>query len=437
MSAEKPSPDTPHKGAKPLLLVLAAAITLVLLMLVIRAGFQASWRSEGDAVLAELSAEGVGIDGLFPNPPDKNGAPKVRKAAASLEPLPERAQSLPGTRPSILKAALADPNSESAYMLGVFADRKELEEAIQVILSKLESCEPDLDAGLRREVVYRADWDKGLEAELPFLSEVRGLLEALCLRAGWRSAQGDAPGAYADLERCLRLAKSFNASQLIVRLVQMAVNARCVEILEDLLNQGPAPQGDQRSRILALLKDLERVEGVTPSLRGELHAFAVMSDQVPLLAGEDAPPGSNLLWGYWRKEHFKEMAALIRASRLPEDEFQTYVEEFEVRLPKEGNTLSKLLMPSIGRFVTKNRTDRARLRLAIWGLELAQWDELPPKSSGAPKDPFTLDTKPCHFKREGRGALLWSIGEDGRDAKGVSGMLDGGPDDITFRLLRK
>lgn len=433
-------PKDPDSRPKPLFLVMGAAITLVLVALVIRAGLQASWRSEGDAVLAELSAEGLGIDGLFPDPPPKNGAPKILQAAAILEPLPDSSQGLPGTRPSLLKNALADPSSESAWTIGSFADRAELEAAIKVILDRLEQGQAYLDAGLKREIVYPADWDKGMVAELDFLSQVRALIDALCVRAGWRSAQGDAPGAYADLERCLRLAKSLDASQLIVRLVQIAVNTRCLEILEDLLNLGPGPEAAQRSRILALLQHLEQVEGVTPSLRGELQAFAVMSDSVPLLgAEEEAPPGSNLLWGYWRKEHFKEMAALIRASRLPQDEFQTFVEEFEVRLPKEGNTLSKLLMPSIGRFVVKNKTDRARLRLAIWALELTQWDELPPKSSGAPKDPFTLDTKPCRYKREGRGTLLWSVGEDGKDAKGFAGLPDSvdGPDDLTFRILRK
>jgi len=424
---------------KPLALVVGVVVTLVLLMLVIRAGLQASWRSEGDAVLAELSADGLGVDGLFPEPPPKNGAPEVRKAYALIDPLPEHLMSLPGTRPAILKAALEDPTSESGYMLGVFESPAELEAAIRVVLDKLQKADPHLERAFQREIVYLGDWDKGFEAELPFLMEVKQLVEVLCLRAGWRSAKGDAPGAYSDLEHCLRLCESLRSPQLITRLVQIAVCTRSLEILEDLLSQGPAPESSQHKRLLELLNQLEQLDGVTPSLRGELHAFSVMSDSVPLFGGEQAPPGANFLWGYWRKEHFKEMASLIRASQKPADEFQTFVEEFEERLPKEGNTLSKMLMPSIARMVIKNRSAKARLRLAIWGLELAQRDQLPTKRTGAPKDPFTFDTKPCGYKREGRGALLWSIGEDGRDAKGVTGMPDvvGGPDDLTFRLLRK
>lgn len=432
-------PQQAEQPPNKLALILGALVTLILVCLVARAGLQTAWRSQGDAVLSELSAEGLGVQGLFPKPPANNGAPRILQAAACLEPLPEASRDLPGTRPSILAAALADPTSESAYMLGTFSERAPLEAAIQAVLDRLDQAQPHLEAGIQRPIVYPADWERGLEAELDFLSQVRALIDALCLRAGWRSLRGDTAGAYADLEACLRLSRSLDAPQLIVRLVQIATNARCVEVLEDLLNRGPPPAGARLEAIRELLRQLEETEGVTQGLRGELHAIAVMSDEAPVLEGEDAPPWGGLLWGYWRKEHLQEMAALIRASRLPPAEFQAFVEEFEVRIQEEGNTLSKLLMPSIGRYLMKNRVDRARLRLALWGLALAQRAELPTRAENPPQDPLTLDTAPCRFKREGRGALLWSVGEDGRDAHGRAGLpgISGGPDDLTFRLLRK
>lgn len=442
MSKADASPPPPKRKKVPWALLIGGPITLILLALVIRTALAASWRSEGDATLAELKADGLGVDNLRPDPPAKNGAPEVHEAYLKIENLPFASDRLDGTRPSLLKAALLDPSSEATYTMGgPWSQREPIEEAIQPILTQLSLADPHLERAFKQEILYVADWDKGIHADLSFIMEVRRLVSFLQIRAGWRSVQGNAPAAYADLERCLLLSQSLRSAQLVTRMFQISAAERSVEILEDLLCAGQLPTPAVQTRLLKLLKELSKIDGVTYSLRGELQSFSVMSDEIPVLGSDESEPaGSNLLWGYWRKEHFRIMAELIRASQEPPQEFRTYVKDLEARLPEEGNPLSRLLVPTLSKFLVKGRRSRTRLRLAIWALKLAPRPELPLESEGAPLDPFTFDTKPMNYRREGRGALFWSVGKDERDARGVSGLaggLEGGPDDVTFRILRK
>ncbi|MBL4849079.1 MAG: hypothetical protein JKY65_26440 [Planctomycetes bacterium] len=437
------APEKTKKTA--LTLAIGVPITTLLLVLVIQAGLRASWRGDVEQTLADLSAEGVGIENLYPSPPPENGADDLHKAAKLLEDaFSDDISMMRGARPQLLASVHRDPESESKWAVyePLRSDSPpDVAGAVAVVLAKLEQVDPLLESGLKKEIVYRAGWEKGFEAELDWLMEIKELIQVLEIRVGWRMIQGDPEGAYRDLDHCLALAESLSAPSVVGRLVQIAVTLSCLEMLEDLLAMGDAPKERSFSKLLKRLESLQKAGGLTASLRGELYAFSVMTDDPDVIAKSGdamSKASTSLLWGRWRAQHVALMAELIRASRKPPAEFDEYIRDFEARVIQDANPLSRLLLPALAKLQLKERKIQARLRLATRALRLARRKELPKSVRDMPADPFTFDAKPCRYRREGQGALLWSVGEDGRDANGKADPeRDGGPDDVSFRLLRK
>lgn len=442
-------PTAPPEGKKPLLaLLIGLPIIVVLIALAVRAGLQSSWRGEAKGALADLQAQGVGIDGLYSDPPPVNGADDLRKAAKALEnAFPQDVEMLSGVRPSLLDEVHRNPQSDDRFIVYEPSDEKspkDLAAAVALIVAKLEEIDPLIASGLEKPIVYRGDWEKGLEANLDWLMEIKQLILFLEVRAGWRMIQGDAPGAYRDLETCLELSRTLSDPSLIGRLVQIAVTRVCVEMLEDLLGMGPPPGPQQHARIVKLLQDLEAQGGIRASLQGELYAFSVMPEDPEMITKDvEGPLGkasARFLWGRWRAKHIQLLAKLIVASNEKGPrEFDDYIRDFEDRVIKDENLLSRLLLPAISKLLSKERLCQTHVRLALRGLRLVQRKDLPKSLTDMPKDPFTFDEKRCHYRLEKRGALLWSVGEDGVNSGGKTVLPDAdeGPDDLTFRLRRK
>lgn len=434
-----PSPSPPRRSS--LVILLGLPTTLGLALLVGHAGFKVHWRSQAQTALAELEAEGLGLEGLYPPMPAQNGAGELLAASAELEGLDLSVGLMIGTRPAALAYAQAEPNTPEAglvYSPGQ-GSPPTLAGAVALVEARLARATPLLDAGLTKPVVWPVAWEESFSVDLPHLTPIQTLAGALMLRAGWSDLSGRRSEAWRDLERMLDLGGTLRDPSPLTLLARCDLARRCVVTLEDLLSSGPPPDPQLRARLELRLAGLLRPTDFRDALRGELYAAQALGDTPLDLASEGlaSAPMTAVSWERWRAQHTQLLADLIRRSQGSPREFEAYLQELDVVFARvEVNPVSLLVVPALGQTRLQVCRAEALLNLARAGLELSSRSSLPDTCENLPRDPFRYEGAGCRYRREPWGALLWSVGPDRVDSGGLqtSPPAAGEPDDLRFQL---
>ncbi len=414
------------------------------------AGFQVAqraWRRDKAALLQALEDEGLGASpaALGLDGPVADDAAALSRASRAVSDLPSDASMYLGTTPAELDA-LFGPSPPEWFLTydaesGEQAPPKDSARTIEWILARLDVVEPTLDGARDRRGRFPVDWSRGVRAEMPHLMELKALLSALQLRAGWRMRQGDAPGAWLDVERMLGLAARLDDPVLIGRLVRVAAIGMACSTIVDLVALGPLAAPNQRARLDTALTLAEDLDGFQRGLRGELYMVLRTFEAEGAEALDDlgAKGAQRLtLWltldrveREWAEVNGRAIRAVSRGT-APERHDALIACAAEVN--RSGSSIVNLLLASFDRAFAKEVDAIARTRLARVALWLGAAD-LPPVARGLPADPWS--GAPLLYARDPDGtARVWSVGSNRTDEGGaVSPPGTGGtPSDLVVRL---
>lgn len=414
------------------------------------AGFQLvqrGWRRDTAALLQRLEDEGLGASpaALGLDGPVADDADALSRASRAVMDLPGDASLYPGTPPAELDA-LFGPTPPEWWLTydpetGEQGAPRDAARTIEWILARLDVVEPALDAARGRRGRFPVDWTRGVRVEMPHLLELKALLSALQLRAGWRMRQGDAPGAWLDVERMLGLTARLDDPTIIGRLVRAAMIGITCATIVDLVALGPLPDGEQQARLDAALARLEDPDGYQRALRGELSMLLRTFEVEGGDALDDLDPKGVQRVQLWLTLHRIEREwvevngrAIRAAARGTAPERHDALIACAAEAKQTGSTIVNLLLTSFDRAYVKDVDAIARARLARVALRLGARD-LPPSASGLPADPWS--GAPLLYARDPDGtARVWSVGSNRTDEGGpVPPPGTGGtPSDLVVRL---
>lgn len=409
---------------------------------------QRGWRRQTAALLQGLEDEGLGASpqALGVDGPVAEDAEALVQASQAVTSLPSDASMYLGTSPLELDA-LFGPTPPEWFLVydpekGEQAPPKDAARTIEWLVARLDVVEPTLDRARDRRGRFPADWSRGVRTELPHLMELKALLSALELRAGWRMRQGDAPGAWLDVERMLGLAARLDDPLVLGRLVRAAAIGMTCATIVDLVALGPLPAEGQRARLETALTLVEDLDGHQRALRGDLHLVrrtleqegtGALSDFMDLTASQRLQMW--FLLDRVEREWVEVMARAVRAvarGSAPARHDALIALAADVR--KNGSPVVNRLLIALDRAFAKEVDTIAHARLARVALRLGARD-LPPFARGLPADPWS--GAPLLYARDPDGtARVWSVGSNRTDEGGAvpAPGAGGTASDVVVRL---
>lgn len=435
---------------------IGAGIAIAALPCLVTSAVQRGWRSQTEAALAALEADGLGtsLEALGQDRPAGPAATALARRLDAFEGLPPAVSYMSGAGPVDVKRYLAGDRTVMVY------DRAEDDAAsppdaragAALLLERVARCEADADGLLRakRPVRFPVDWSKGYAAEMPHLMGLKQLANGLRTRAAWRAQDGDAAGAWADAERLAKLPACLDDPVLIGRLVRIAVTQIATSTITELLELLPPPPAEQRARLDRALAALEDPDGHQRAMRGELGMFCrsiqLRGDEL-ILEGQSVPVGgvarlrTRLLLEQWTRDFVLVMGRVIRACGQGDALGRQDALIAIADQAAGGTPLVQLLLPALPRAHSKELNMQAHLRLARVALRLGGDPSASPGELLA--DPWA-GGRPLRWARAGGVGRLWSIGEDRTDEGGVLPVEGGDPDaprpsptDLVVRVGRR
>jgi hypothetical protein len=293
----------------------------------------------------------------------------------------------------------------------------------------------------RHHITYRRNIAETLLEDLLRARTVCALLRFDALD---RAQAGDMKGALSACRATLNAGRSIGDEPLVIsQLVRNACVTVALQTAERSLAQGEAADDD----LAALQRAFEEEAGhpgLLVSLRGERaaqHEFFDAVEKGEISLDESSKGGTSaeaLVFGgvardRFREEHAAGLAALTRrveACALPPHEQPRAERQIgaEVeRLPRDM-VLTKLLMPSLDRIGTAERRRLAWVRCTVVALAVERYRRkhgdwpaaltklTPELLKEVPLDPF--DGRPLRYRQVEDGAVVYSVGPDGRDDGG-------------------
>ncbi len=292
---------------------------------------------------------------------------------------------------------------------------------------------------------FPVKWDNPLEAAFPHFASMRNAARMLSLRAEVLAADGDLDGALASCAAALRMAEHAKLEPtLIGQLVAYAIQGIAVNGLEQVLSASdPSPAACRQ-----LFDQVAAIDQIAPSVRA-IHAEAALFGMpvfdmfrrgqvtLPQLRepGDQSGRGRRLLWRVLQTiarplvnldevSYLRAMEQTFEAFRRPWPDSGRLAEQATAgleRLPGYRRIFSDMVMPVFARAASARDSRTASLRAAQIALALAAYHaeharypaslaDLGAAGWNLPADPF--GAKPFHYRREGNGFLLWSIGPD-------------------------
>ena len=413
---------------------------------------RAAWDAAVEAELAALRAEGLSADftAIHPTSPDPYSEALVRIGQGHRDlPLPSAVLELQGCGLGLLRAALADPDSEQARL--AYYPRFEgyddlvgrspptLVEGIAVLQSGckfLDAAFDLLEAG-DEPCSLPVPWEEGrLDAAGPVLERLHQVSSRLQTRAALAWIAGDPERGWDFVLRALTLTRRHvrQPGLLGALLGTMSLQIRLETVLQHL-EAGPAPRGEQRAALLAELAALDELESLEFSLRGEVCNLLLAHDRDPAetirFGLRDASPLSGLIgpepkvnvnpltlrWlqatelPRWRHDMVARMAAALRLMQgaHPAEGYRS--------LQDLNNQPATPLAASVHYWeeaYCRRINALATLRLTRIALALAEGAAPPDLEDPWGPPGSRLRAEP----REAGGWLLWSRGCDGEDAGG-------------------
>ncbi len=305
---------------------------------------------------------------------------------------------------------------------------------------------------------FPVNWDQGLSARFDHLASMRTSARMLALRADVLAADGRLDDALASSAAILRMAEHAKMEPtLIGQLVGYAVQEIAVGALERTLSSGsPTPEG-----LRQLFAQLAAIDNRTASIRairgevaiwgvplfdmvrrntlyiGNLQSDAALDDQQssgrrprPALAYHVVQTVMRPLINLDEISYLDAMEGNVRAASAawPEsDRLSDELYEEVERLPFYRRIITDMLTPVYSRALLRRDSSTALLGAAQVGLALTAFHaehgaypgsltELETAGWDLPSDPF--GGAPLHYRTEGDGFVVWSIGPDMDDDGG-------------------
>ncbi|MFB3881136.1 MAG: hypothetical protein ACE149_07725 [Armatimonadota bacterium] len=335
--------------------------------------------------------------------------------------------------------------------------------------------------------VFPVNWKAGFAATFPHFSQMRRAARLLALRPYVYTAEGRADDALASIETLFRAAQQTQTDPvLIADLVSYGIQGIGVRALSDILPTGAPTPAACRS-LYDQLGEIDNVRSSARTMRGEMALWGTIvwewlrsgrmsvSDLTSTDGGQfdvGRPPrliGRLRAWA-WRpllnmdeRVYLSYMDREIRAFDLPwprsRDTIDALQKELDTKTPFYA-VVTRVVMPVFGRAVwsrdratASDRTAQVALALKAYRYDHAVYPaslaELEAAGWKLPLDPF--GSKPLHYRRQGAGFAVWSLGPDmdnddaARDfesynekVKGIGPRSERPPEDydIVFRCAR-
>jgi hypothetical protein len=302
---------------------------------------------------------------------------------------------------------------------------------------------------------YPCDLSQGASTVLTHLPDVKKLVQHLRAFTILFVEEGEIEQAAESFTNAVAVSLSLASEPtLISQLVRISCLAIAHSGFERLINQHQLPDGQLRAISECMdIAEAKSSEGMKHALIGELclclHAFKQSPGQAIFGTTNtqharfiDLAFGMRKAIGLDRRDYVlfrRVMDAWIECSDLsfPENLLKAGEISRQFKNDTRGyrrflHPLSSMLLPAVDRALVKQARSCALLRLAqvVAAIErhrLAHGNELPEDLNQLvpallaqiPKDPF--DGQPIRYRKLDKGYLVYSVGEDRRDDKGVSG----------------
>lgn len=307
---------------------------------------------------------------------------------------------------------------------------------------------------------FPTDWSASPE-EITFrhLAEARQAARMLSLRAYVAAQDGSHDNALASLQSCFALARHIQAEPTMIgHLVSLAIQGMTVRALEDALSDtSPSPSAARQfaDELLAVDNTSASLFALTsePGIFGLPLFERLRSGEISLRELASGTAGTVesrkrirrlAFLGAWLRRpllnlnercYLRLMEDQIRAFALPWPESHQAVEEIDTSLPhaRSWSFVAEYITPVLGRAIWTRDRATASIRAAAIALALkayyADHGAYPDSLSALEKTGWSLPTDPFgggpyHYRREGGGFVVWSIGPDVDDDNAARDYFD-------------
>jgi hypothetical protein len=289
---------------------------------------------------------------------------------------------------------------------------------------------------------FDRDYKDGIYTLLPNLPNIRDLSRILSAKARLEARAGNLDNAWKMVHTQLKLADAMQNEPIIVfQLVRIAIIRMACRTIQELC--AIAPPNDQLHRSTQeLLADFDDIAPMVRAIDGERlilgeWAFNLPKNELYKVSSENEPPEgiSSIIYRLLvLRTTFKPLFLADRAAymRLMHKSVELMVDPYsrenaniiENEVQKHHHMLTSMLIPAIFRIKEIHCEMTAELRIAQAGLTLLQHKQ---SRGGFPEtleafklqninDPFS--EQPLHYKPQGQGFILYSIGPDQKDNGG-------------------
>jgi len=309
--------------------------------------------------------------------------------------------------------------------------RPEIQEVLQLLKK----------AAAKPQCRFERDWSAGAGLLLPEVAQTRNAARVVKMSA----LANDAPGAVDDLILGLNLAAHLDPDPILIcQLVKIAIANMMLETAQDVFQQKTVADADA-TRLSARIASMRGSEGFIRSFDGErvllgewafnLFTTRKGSEELASLAGDSSPVvmfyGGRLLKPLWQADHaayLRLMHAMTQEAIKPVYEAESIDDKLEEMIPRYC-ILTRVLLPALGKMGRINADAEAKLTMTQTGIALIRHKTRHgayPEDTAAidndllakwPTDPFT--GKPFIYRSTAEGAVLYSVGINGKDDGGT------------------
>jgi hypothetical protein len=303
------------------------------------------------------------------------------------------------------------------------------------------------EASRIRDCAFPVNWYSGAATRFPHVLRMREGARMLSLRADLYAAEGRVDEALSDCAIIVRMAEHAQSEpEVISQLTSYALDGTWVRALEHALAAArPSAEACQR-----LLNQLSRMDQVIPSVRAVQGERVLLGEWIfDYIRHKGKDPtlaemiGKSYLWlripvrtigrpllNLDQLAYLRSTKAWTDLMRLPWPEAQQREQSLQRELhdlPTYRAVFSKMLVPILSRFVLSRDRVAAQIGAAQVALAVKAYQgehgayptslaELQSLGWKLPLDSF--DRQPYHYRREGQGFVVWSVGPDMTDDGG-------------------
>lgn len=438
---------TISKGIKPWKLFFKIAFIYLILSFGLNALFNLKATMTLEKVKKEAKNKNIKIypeEVIPPEIPDQeNAAIVLNKAFELMDKLKKEYKKEWEFMPFEGKYKLEELTDEHKKIISQLMDKEEFKEFFNLVEKavNMEKCR------------FNINYEEGYNLLLPHLSKMRGLARILSARIYlllWEKRYKEAVNL---LKNSMKLADCLKDEPILVsQLVRVTIDRIMGKSIERVLNS-PYKISSKDCKDLIFIID-GKDKDITKGFEGELAIFAYYFFNKQELFFSQRP---KLLYFYnsylfnfaikeWYASHIKKIIEIIEMSQKPyylvKEKSKPISSLKRVNLK---NIFSLTLVPSIyhsfsyqASYIANLDILKISLGLRIYKNEYGEYPEnlaylIDKVFPSLPEDPFT--GKNYIYKRQGEGFLIYSIGENGKDDKGIYNIKEK-KDDIAIFIER-